>query len=54
MNFQKTRIYGRALELVTLSQSVIDDLPRGHAFLADQLRRAALLLLLIIGVLLVL
>ncbi len=41
MNFQNTRIYRRALELVSLSKQVIDELPKGHAFLADQLRRAA-------------
>jgi four helix bundle protein len=41
MNFQNTRIYTRALELVELSQRVIAGLPAGHGFLSDQLRRAA-------------
>jgi four helix bundle protein len=41
MNFAKTRIYARALELVSLSQRIIAELPAGCGFLADQLRRAA-------------
>ncbi len=41
MNFQQTRIYNRSLELVSLSQEIISGLPKGHAFLADQLRRAS-------------
>lgn len=36
-----TRIYQQSLELIRLSKKVIDQLPRGHAHLADQLRRAA-------------
>ena len=36
-----TRIYQRSLELARLSAEVIEGLPRGHANLADQLRRAA-------------
>ena len=36
-----TRIYRKSLELIRLSARVIDGLPRGHAHLADQLRRAA-------------
>lgn len=36
-----TRIYQRSLELARLSAEVINRLPRGHASLADQLRRAA-------------
>ena len=36
-----TRIYTKSLELIVLSAQVIDSLPRGHAHLADQLRRAA-------------
>jgi len=35
-----TRIYRKSLELIRLSARVIDALPRGHAHLADQLRRA--------------
>lgn len=36
-----TRIYRKSLELIRQSVRVIDGLPRGHAHLADQLRRAA-------------
>ena len=36
-----TRIYRKSLKLIALSARVIDGLPRGHAHLADQLRRAA-------------
>ncbi len=36
-----TRIYRKSLELIRLSARVIDGLPRGHAHLADQLRRAS-------------
>ena len=41
MTFRTTRIYQKSLELVSESQAVIDQLPRGCAYLADQLRRAA-------------
>ena len=41
MRHETTRIYQRALELVSLSKQVIDDLPTGCGFLADQLRRAS-------------
>ena len=41
MQHTETRIYRRALELVALAKSVIDELPAGYGFLADQLRRAA-------------
>ena len=41
MNYANTRIYQRALELVGLSKQLIDELPPGYAFLADQLRRAS-------------
>lgn len=36
-----TRIYRKSLELIRLSARVIAGLPRGHAHLADQLRRAS-------------
>lgn len=36
-----TRIYRKSLELIALSQRVIEQLPRGYCHLADQLRRAA-------------
>lgn len=41
MQFDDTRIYQRAMELVALSREVISDLPTGYGFLADQLRRAS-------------
>jgi four helix bundle protein len=41
MNHTKSRIYTRSLELVALAKAVIDQLPTGYGFLADQLRRAA-------------
>jgi four helix bundle protein len=41
MNFEHTRIYSRALELVSLSRQVIAELPVGCGFLSDQLRRAS-------------
>jgi four helix bundle protein len=41
MNFKNTHIYRRALEQVRHSQVVVERLPRGYAFLGDQLRRAA-------------
>ena len=41
MRHTNTRIYTKSLELIRLSARVIDELPRGHAHLADQLRRAA-------------
>jgi four helix bundle protein len=36
-----TRIYRRSLELIGIANQVIANLPRGHADLADQLRRAS-------------
>ncbi len=36
-----TRIYRKSLDLIRHCSRVIDGLPRGHAHLADQLRRAA-------------
>jgi len=36
-----TRIYQKSLQLIALSARIIDGFPRGHAQLADQLRRAA-------------
>jgi four helix bundle protein len=41
MQHENTRIYQRALELVTLARQVESHLPAGCGFLADQLRRAA-------------
>jgi four helix bundle protein len=36
-----THIYQRSIELIRLVKRVVDDLPSGYSFLADQLRRAA-------------
>ena len=41
MKHDDTRIYQKALELVRLSAQVIEGLPTGYAFLADQLKRAS-------------
>jgi len=41
MRFDSTHIYQRSMELVELSKVVLDELPVGFGFLADQLRRAA-------------
>ena len=41
MNHTTSRIYTRSLELVKLTKRVIDQLPTGYGFLADQMRRAA-------------
>jgi four helix bundle protein len=41
MQHTSSRTYARALELVELARIVIDQLPAGYGFLADQLRRAA-------------
>jgi four helix bundle protein len=41
MNFENTHIYQRGLALVSLSRQVVDELPVGTGFLADQLRRAS-------------
>jgi len=36
-----TLIFQRSLELARLVKEIIDDMPSGYGFLADQLRRAA-------------
>ena len=41
MRHTETRIYRSSLELVGLCREVLDSLPPGFAFLADQLRRAS-------------
>ena len=41
MQYEQTRIYPRALELVRLSRSVIKNLPHGYGFISDQLKRAS-------------
>jgi four helix bundle protein len=40
MRHEKTLIYQKCLELMQIAQDVIEKLPRGMAFLADQLRRS--------------
>ena len=41
MKHDNTRIYQRSLELITITKQVIDNLPTGYGFLADQLRRSS-------------
>ncbi len=41
LDHQKLQVYQRALELVALADGVVKAFPRGRAYLADQLRRAA-------------
>ncbi len=41
MQHDDTLIYQRSLELIRVIKHVIDELPPGYGFLADQLRRAA-------------
>ena len=37
---EKLDVYQAAIDLVTLINSVVENLPRGRAYLADQLQRA--------------
>jgi four helix bundle protein len=41
MEYENTTIYLRARDLLALSRRVLDGLPPGYGFLADQLRRAS-------------
>ena len=41
MRHSQTRIYHRAMDLIRLSHEVVAGMPRGFAFLTDQLRRAS-------------
>jgi four helix bundle protein len=41
MKHDNTRIYRRSLDLVALAKRVLEQLPTGYGFLADQLRRAS-------------
>ena len=41
MQYENTQIYGRSIELLQLARDVLQELPPGYAFLADQLRRAS-------------
>jgi len=42
LSFQKLDVYRCAIEFLALSVDLPADLPRGHAALVDQLRRAAM------------
>jgi four helix bundle protein len=42
LSFQKLDVYRCAIEFLTLSTRLPQDVPKGHAALAEQLRRAAL------------
>jgi four helix bundle protein len=39
---EKLDVYQAAIDLVTLVNSVVENLPRGRAYLADQLQRAGI------------
>ena len=41
LHFQKLDVYQRSIEFLVLARRICEQLPRGHADLADQLRRAA-------------
>ena len=41
MQFDDTRIYQKALDLLDVAKAVMARLPTGYGFLADQLRRAS-------------
>jgi four helix bundle protein len=42
LEHEKLRVYAIALEFLTLATLLVAGFPRGHAHLADQLRRAAM------------
>jgi four helix bundle protein len=41
LNFQKLDVYQRSIEFLVFARRILVRLPRGHADLADQLRRSA-------------
>ena len=41
LDHEKLQVYQTALDFLTLADALIASLPRGHAYLADQLYRAA-------------
>jgi hypothetical protein len=41
LHFQKLDVYQRSIDFLALAHRVRERLPKGHADLADQLRRAA-------------
>ena len=40
-DFEKLDVYQRAIEFVATTDDIVEELPRGRAYLADQLHRAA-------------
>lgn len=40
-DYRRLDVYGVALEFVTTSDTIVSSLPRGRAYLADQLHRAS-------------
>ena len=42
LTFQRLDVYRCAIDFLALVSPLLEDLPRGHAALADQLRRAAM------------
>ncbi len=42
LNFQKLDVYQCAIEFLALAAAMLSKLPRGHSFLADELRRAVM------------
>ncbi len=49
LSFQKLDVYRCAIDFLALSTALVQDLPKGHGPLAEQLRRAALSIPLNIG-----
>lgn len=41
MSFQRLEVYQRSIDLLALVVELVEGVPRGHAALIDQLRRAA-------------
>jgi four helix bundle protein len=42
LDHEKLNVYQAAIELVVLVDEIVEDLPRGRGYLADQFQRAAL------------
>ena len=42
LSHERLRVYSLALDFLELAAELVATLPRGHAFIADQLRRAAM------------
>jgi four helix bundle protein len=41
LSFQRLEVYQRSIQFCAVARQIIRELPRGHADLADQLKRAA-------------